>query len=184
MEPHDSHHWDEWLNKAMQQFGESNPRPGIESRVLANVGAQRRAHMYQGWAWALTGVAITIFSALFLWHGLERPDLHKHDDEPVARASQDSGIEQRTQVPPPISQNPTARVRKRLRSVITEHGGGPRLEQFPSPRPLSPQELAALRYAGQYPQEAVLVAKEQEKFDDEVQQAQQQVETSFSISNE
>ena len=38
MEPHDRCHWDEWLNKALQQYGEANPRPGIENRVLANSG--------------------------------------------------------------------------------------------------------------------------------------------------
>jgi hypothetical protein len=184
MGPHDKDHWNEWLDKALQQYGDAQPRPGLESRVLANLEAHQRRHTGQIWAWALAGVVMTIFPVLFLWHGLDHSDLHKHDDEPVARASQDSRIEQRTHVPPPISQNPTARVRKGLRPVITEHGGNPRLEQFPSPRPLSPQELAALRYAGQYPREAVLVAKEQEKFDDEVQQAQQQVETSLSISAE
>jgi len=178
MEPHDRCHWDEWLNKALQQYGEANPRPGIENRVLANVYAHRRAHMYR--IWALGGVAV-VFSLLFLWH--ERPYLGKHRDEP-ARVSQDSTMEHQAQVLPPIPQRPRTRVSKRLRPVITETRSNPKLERFPSPRPLSPQELAALRYAGRYPQEAVLVAKEQEKFDDEVRQAQQQVETSFSISNE
>jgi len=182
MEPHDRCHWDEWLNKALQQYGEANPRPGIENRVLANVYAHRRAHMYRIWAWALGGVAVVVFSLLLLWH--ERPYPGEHHDEPAARVSQDSAMGHQAQVLPPIPQRPRTRVSKRLRPVITETRSNPKLERFPSPRPLSPQELAALRYAGRYPQEAVLVAKEQEKFDDEVRQAQQQVETSFSISNE
>jgi hypothetical protein len=182
MAPHDRDHWDEWLEKALQQYGDSEPRPGLERRILANLQAQQRTRTRRVGTWALGGVAVTIFSVLFLWHGLDHSDLRKHDDKPVANASQESAIEQRAPALPLISQRPTARIRKRLRPVITERGGSPRLERFPSPRPLSPEELAVMQYAERYPQEAMLVAKEQQKFSDEVQQAQEEVEAGLASS--
>jgi hypothetical protein len=184
MGAHDKDHWDEWLDKALRQYGDAEPRPGLEPRILANLQAQQRTHTRQVWMWALGGVAVTIFAVLFLWHGLDHSDLRKHDDKPVARALQESAIEQRAQAMPLISQRPTTRVTRRLRPALTEHNNSPRLERFPSPRPLSPEELAVMQYAERYPQEAMLVAKEQQKFSDEVRQAQEEVETGLASSNE
>jgi len=186
MEPHDRDRWDAWLDKALQKYGSINPHPALESRVLTSLQVQQRVRTRRVWTWTV-GVAAAAFLVLFVWRGLEDPGLNKHDKKPIAHVSQDSPKEHRVQALPPVSQGPSALTRarsERRHRDMAKRSTNPRLERFPSPRPLSPQELAALRYAGRYPQEAVLVAKEQEKFDDEVRQAQQQVETSFSISNE
>jgi len=183
MELHDSH-WDEWLDKALQEYGDAKPRHGLEDRLLATLQAQQRMHTRRAWVWALGGVAATIFLVLFPWRGLDHSDLGKRDVLPVARASHDSAIDHPAQILPLISQKPKPRTGKRLHPAVTEDNGSPRLERFPSSRSLSAEELAVMQYAERYPQEAMLVAKEQQKFSDEVRQAQQQVETSFSISNE
>ena len=183
MELHDSH-WDEWLDKALQEYGDAKPRQGLEDRLLATLQAQQRMHTRRAWVWALGGVAATIFLVLFPWRGLGHSDLGKRDALPVARASNDSAIDPPAQILPLISQKPKPRTGKRLHPAVTEDNGSPRLERFPSSRSLSAEELAVMQYAERYPQEAMLVAKEQQKFSDEVRQAQQQVETSFSISNE
>jgi hypothetical protein len=183
MEPHDRDGWDEWLNKALQKYGSINPRPGLEKRVLTSLQAQQRARTRRLWTWALASAAAA-FLVLFVWRGLESPRLNKHDNQPIAHVPQGPASEHQAQVLPPIPQRPRTRANKRLRPVITETRSHPKLERFPSPRPLSPEELAVARYAEHYPQEALLIANEQQKFDEEVRQAQEQVETSFSISNE
>ena len=45
-----------------------------------------------------------------------------------------------------------------------------RLDRFPSPQPLSEQELALARYVSEFPQEATLVARTQAEFENEIQQ--------------
>ena len=54
-----------------------------------------------------------------------------------------------------------------------ESARGPRLEQFPSPRSPSEQEVLLTQYAERFPAEARLVAQQQDKFQQEIQQAEQ-----------
>ena len=49
----------------------------------------------------------------------------------------------------------------------------PRLNQFPSPQPLSDQELALARYVSQFPHDATLIAKAQEEYEKEMQRKMQ-----------
>jgi hypothetical protein len=46
----------------------------------------------------------------------------------------------------------------------------PKLDHFPSPRPLSQEELLLVRYAQEFPQEAVMMAKAQAESEKEVEQ--------------
>jgi hypothetical protein len=45
----------------------------------------------------------------------------------------------------------------------------PKLERFPSPQPLTQEELALVRYVQSFPQEATLIAQAQEEFELETQ---------------
>jgi len=45
-----------------------------------------------------------------------------------------------------------------------------RLDRFPSPQPLSEQELALARYVSEFPQEATLIARTQAEFENEIRQ--------------
>jgi hypothetical protein len=56
------------------------------------------------------------------------------------------------------------------------------LEQFPSPRPLSQEEVILARYAQHFPTEAVLIAQQQDKFQQEIEQAEQEAKNSSSDS--
>jgi hypothetical protein len=59
----------------------------------------------------------------------------------------------------------------------------PRLGQFPSRRPLAQQDLVVAEYVQRFPEEAMLIVQEQKRFDDEIQQAQQEVESDYRNSN-
>lgn len=47
---------------------------------------------------------------------------------------------------------------------------GRKLDQFPSPQPLTEQERLLARYVQDYPQEAVILAREQAEFEKEIEQ--------------
>ncbi len=46
----------------------------------------------------------------------------------------------------------------------------PRLNQFPNPQPLTPEEVALARYVAQFPAEATLIAQAQEEYAKESEQ--------------
>ena len=46
----------------------------------------------------------------------------------------------------------------------------PKLDQFPSPRPLSEEEQLLVRYVHEFPEEAVLIAKAQAESEKEIEQ--------------
>lgn len=50
---------------------------------------------------------------------------------------------------------------------------GPKLDQFPSPQPLTEQELALARYVREFPQEADLIATAQVENEKAIQQKMQ-----------
>jgi hypothetical protein len=56
----------------------------------------------------------------------------------------------------------------------------PRLQQFPSPRPISEQEAMLVQYVQGFPVQAALIAKQQSEFEEELRRAEKQIETSLS----
>jgi hypothetical protein len=56
------------------------------------------------------------------------------------------------------------------------------LDHFPSPRPLSREEVLLARYAQHFPKEAVLIAQQQDKFQQEIEQAEQEGKNGSSDS--
>jgi hypothetical protein len=58
----------------------------------------------------------------------------------------------------------------------------PKLQQFPSSRPISEQELLVAEYTVRYPQEAMLVVQEQQNFEEQVRQAQRELQESLRNS--
>ncbi len=81
---------DRWLDAALSQYGNVEPRAGLESRVLANLqSASRRRTTPHGWWWALGMIAATlaIVAAMRFGHGVREtpqplvkstPSLPKH----------------------------------------------------------------------------------------------------------
>jgi hypothetical protein len=152
---------EKWLDAALKQYGEAEPRPGLENRVLANLHAERaRLTLSPRW-WRLAAAAVTIAilagGALLLSRRPEvtgatisnRPSLALGNSEmerPVASA-----------VRPHVALKQPVRWQPESRSAHTS--SVPRLEQFPAPAPLSEQEEMLSRYVRERRQEAILVAR-------------------------
>jgi len=172
---------DDLLDEALKLYGNVERRVGLEGRVLANLAAQaRRTRACWTRVWAVAGVSVAVL-LLVLWFAHPSKMKSRNDVSisvprgvvvpstlmpPVVEVSRHKGLLPRRNIAP--------------RSVTT--AAEPRLQQFPSFRPISKQELLVAEYAVRYPQEAMLVVQEQQHFEQQVRQAQREVEGSLRNS--
>jgi hypothetical protein len=154
---------DRALEIALGNYSTVEPRAGLEERVLKKLSEQpqaRRADSWLRWGFVAATVAGAMFVALTLRpEKLEHPHIAAHT------------VEARTAVRPPNQMTSSDRSVVRgfrtqktihhlpdhARAVIAE--ANPRLDQFPSPEPLSDQEKILARYVTKYPEHAALVAE-------------------------
>jgi len=165
---------DRWLDSALSQFGKAEPRAGLESRVLANLQAERdRIASTRRWWWAAGAVTALAAVLLAVWIGESARERNpastagnstRHREEarrsmrprpaPQAAAPQVAAI----QVTRPVTEVAQRRPANRpIRHLAV--AGTPKLAQFPSPQPLSEQEQILMSYVAQYPETAALVAQ-------------------------
>jgi hypothetical protein len=159
MELHDKNRSvDEWLDIALKQYGDAEPRSGLEGRVLAMIRFEHKQITMPRWnLWpALAGVAVLVVlgATIFLARGpriktvvVTTRQTSPHAEEIVAKTSASFVLsEKRTR----------SRTSERPMATISRI---PHLSQFPSPQPLSEQEEILARYARENTQEAKLVAQ-------------------------
>ena len=154
---------DQWLDSALLEYGSAVPRVGLESRLLANLAAEKaRVGVRRRW-WVLGAAAAIACAAMAMWLGginhsksvdkiagkttspLQKTDTAKEQSE-AKRPSLEAAVELR---PRPRSAKTVAAAEE------------PRLSQFPSPRPLSEQEQLLERYVRESPGEAIMIARAQ-----------------------
>lgn len=176
MEARDQDPKDHQLDRLLEQYAQVEPRPGLEDRILARLRtAASGRQWFRGWAWILAATAAVL--SLMMGSGIRRRPAGWPEIRRVARAPQpNSGTPALSAIPahvPPEPHRPTAGARQR---AATGRVREPRLDQFPSARPLTRQELALAHYAQSFPGEAMIMAKQQAKFEEEIEQAEQQFE--------
>ena len=163
---------DEWLDKALHQYGNVQPRIGLEGRVAATLGVARSRSVTRNW-WGLgiaTAAAVCVVS-IFIWKSSSSP-------RPLGNTTQNSLTQVAT------DRSPIPQLQKRRKTEITKAfnkmGGNsiprdvrtaasPRLSQFPAARPLSQQEQLLKAYINQFPKQAVEIALEQARREKELQ---------------
>ena len=156
---------DRMIESALAKYAAAEPRAGLEGRVLANLQAERtRIPVRPDWHWAMAGamLAVVVVTLALAWrsakpsHGVanNRQDVATQSpNQPATQANRDGGG-----ILPP---EPTA-IRKHTtprRHPPIPIAAQPKLDQFPSPQPLSEQERILAMYIAQYPEHAVLVAR-------------------------
>lgn len=168
---------DDELDAALAKYAAVEPRAGLEQRILANLKAQQRpARTVAWWRWAGT-LAVLVITILVVWRA------EKHRSEQVVRlpvnASQKSqpqianmGASGKTRQFPArvVARRPRKRASPGVTQAVGKESAKPKLDQFPSPQPLSQEELVLARYAMEFPEEATLIAKAQDEYEREVQQ--------------
>jgi hypothetical protein len=176
MESRDKDRLGDWLDGALRHYSEAEPRAGLESRIFASLAAeQTRLTTRRHWTWLFASLsAIAVTAVIIVAVVVNKPHL-RH--ELVSRTAVRSDVT--TAVQDTKSQEPATKVAlaihghhggRRSPSMPRKPSAEPMLAQFPSPRPLSEQEQLLEQYVTQFPDQAKLVAQEQEKTEKEMDQ--------------
>jgi hypothetical protein len=156
-------HFEQLLDALLQAYSDAGPRPGLESRILANLNAQaaqRKSPFIWLWAGAGAAVAVALAMAILLYRTSVVPQPPKIAGNP--------GVVQA--VPPAeITPAPTRPGRfkqpSRQSSLMTNQPpvAAVRQEVFPTPAPLSEQERLLLRYIRTTPREEVVAQSQSDR---------------------
>lgn len=175
---------DRELNAALAKYAAAEPRPGLEERILAHLRTEReRVPVRVWWAWgAAAALAAFVVVVALTWRLQKpRPSIVASHPPTAAREGQNGNRNYDRQTSAVrVDSNGHAsdfhlrastlaatRAVRRIRHEVAS--AGPKLEQFPSPQPLTEQELALARYVRQFPQDATLIARAQEEDEKEIQ---------------
>jgi|ERR1700722_3642328 len=166
--------FDRILDAALAKYATAEPREGLEGRVLATWRAERAGLPNRtSWRWSvMTALAAVVIVTLAL---VLRSDKSFH---PAVATHASSARPAPKEVPQIVSSGRLKEVRPQERAarhgtsvrrsqpeiVIAANPGppklsSPRLDQFPSPHPLSEQEKILVDYVTQYPEHAALLAQ-------------------------
>lgn len=156
---------DGYLDRALAAFGDDEPSPGLEQRVLAHVQAAPRRG--GGWIWVLVPVALALVAWAALSLSLSR--LPK-PAEPATGARNEM-----LNLPAPVREsrqmgrsNNTHASTRRIPShdllAAEQRKRLPKLPTFPSPQPLSGPERLLLALGQRDPEQLRQIADWQEEF--------------------
>jgi len=156
---------DQWLDAGLSRYGKAEPRTGLESRVLANLQSERnRIASRRPWWWAAGAVAAAVAIVAVVWVGESSRKRHPGS---VAETSTTTHHEEARRAvqpgPAPHAAHPANESAQRspanrpIRDLVV--ASTPKLEQFPSPQPLSEQEQILMSYVAKYPEKAALIAQ-------------------------
>ena len=165
----ESDEFDRELDAALAKFAEVEPRAGLEERVLANLRAQREGTLFRKWRqWtalaAVTAVMIVVALSL-VWRPVGSQQAVKTRHQP---SKTKDGTERGAEVAmnrernSPRAAHPVFLKKSAMRSSRPPQptvAAAAHLNQFPSPQPLSEQEMILVSYVAQFQNQAVLVAR-------------------------
>ena len=171
-------HLDELLDSMLSEYSSAEPRPGLETRVLAKVreAEGREAPAWRNWKWLWAGVAAAA-AALLLgrWMDKLRPRTRPSNSVvQIHQPAQDAPRAQRSaQAAPPVQQKAPAGQTGAMRHRGAGHTQAPlqnaalalnqRPAVFPTPTPLSEQEQLLLRYMARTPREEMVAQSHAEE---------------------
>ena len=152
------------FDAALAKYANVEPRFGLEERLLANLRAERERAPFRVWWRYAAAAAVTVIVLIlvpFLSWRTGHPQPGKANAHNLTEGGKDWQIAKVAQEPRFPSEQPASgrsAVANRPLHPAAVLTSAPRLEQFPSPRPLSEQEEILARYVAAYPEHATLVA--------------------------
>ena len=163
----DKDEFDRMLDAALAKYAAVEPRTGLEERVLANLRAeQARVPDHAWWRWsAIAAVAAVFVVAVALSLRSDKPShavVANHPPTPIqARKERGTEILSIAHGSGTRPARPSTARKPEMRPSPPEGATAraPKLEQFPSPQPLSEQEKLLQDYVAENPEQAVLLAR-------------------------
>ena len=146
---------DRVLDSALAIYATVEAREGLEERVLANLLAKKSRRYQTVWAWGFASAILALLIITGAWYSRRQvqPSIADHVDAPRV-------------LKPAVLRDTHADVGRntnRFRIRTTRHLAvpplNPKLEQFPSPQPLSEQEKILAMYINLDPEHAALIAE-------------------------
>ncbi len=166
---------DRALDIALAQYASVEPRPGLEDRILANLRTEQAAPplAWWRWSWALVA-AVVVIASLFAWKSA-KPSHPVVANHPAPDQTQPSTRQAAAKTAPLVASNKSI-TKLAPRSGDTQSNkpqtatatATPKLDVFPSPQPLSQEELALAQYVRNFPSDAKAVAQAQDADEREV----------------
>ncbi len=154
---------DEWLDAALDQYGKVEPRAGLEGRVLSSLQAERTRVTAPSRWWWVTGMATALtVIAVAIWVWQSSREVKRGNTAAIVNSTH-----QELATNHPTDDHSTRQIvthrssRRPMPNVVVTAipKAPPKLEQFPSPQPLSEQEKLLMSYVAKDPENAVLVAQ-------------------------
>ncbi len=186
---------DREFDAALAKYAAVEPRAGLEDRVLAQLLAEReRVPVRAWWRWGLAGspAAIVIVAMALAWRAgrsahlpmanypTTTEQIRRPANPPAAAASE--RLVGNTPTRASRSRRPIA-VRRAAPGVQAVAQADPKLDVFPSPQPLSKEELALAQYVRNFPTDAKQVAQAQEASERELLAKMQALANESTESN-
>lgn len=160
------HRLDQLLDIGLRKYADIEPRPGLEGRIVANLRAEQTRAFGPRWLPRVVAVAASLLIAATTWMALRtntRKSVVAEDPAKTTARLPAAKVPARPERSANVSSivtRPRQRslpLKTRLREDVAAKATA-KLEQFPSMRPLSPQEKMLLSYVRQTPREDLLYA--------------------------
>jgi hypothetical protein len=152
---------DRVLDAALAKYAAVEPRTGLEERVLANLRSAAPLANGAWWRWGLaTALAAVLLIVITLAWRSRAPSHPAIADHPISTEHHDAGPEKNV-AHHDANAIPRPRQARRTHALVPAPvvAAVPKLDQFPSPHPMSEQEQILASYVAQFHDEAVLVAR-------------------------
>ena len=132
---------DELLEASLKQYRGEEPRPGLETRILAGIRGQERAARRRGLAWTVAACAGMLAAVILALHFTRAPIRQSAPSASLTSPATTPPVSPELTLQPPLlaARRSALRVRKVAPRRL-------RPEQFPSPLPLTQQEKLLLAY--------------------------------------
>jgi len=154
---------DQLLDSLLSRYSDAQPRPGLETRILATLraqaGEQKRSGWKPIWIWAGAAAAIVIVAALVMMnHGARKiqgsPTIaNTPHPSIVSPKNPPADHQQVAEEPPKRRHSPSRQPQPVIASAAREEV---RKEVFPTPEPPSEQERLLMGYLARTPQQEII----------------------------
>lgn len=158
---------DELLDQMLCHYAAEQPRPGLETRVLARIAESCRPRPVNVWHWLWLGTGAAVIAAIVIVFLVSTQSRSNHPAPTISQKQQQQPSPQVTLTFPEIHGVTRPAVRHAKRSIPRARVVEVRQDVFPSPEPLSEQEKLMLRYLSATPHQELLAQSHPDPFPDD-----------------